>query len=165
MERGGKGKTFHKGGDKNRFLSRQWLFNPSTCRSVHKCAVFHQDGTACRGNQLPCMWVRCFSHSRGKAEVVDDISLCVPAQAGSQGSLISPRAGHTKVSPVAQAIASHDFDFSTCLALWKNPFSKTMCARFQGLFSHQVRRSFQPWCLWVRGWAQMRCLLEDGTIF
>ena len=56
--------------------------------------------------------------------MVDDTSLCVPAQpAGSQGHLISPQAGNVQVSPVARAIASYQFDFSTCLALLEESFS------------------------------------------
>ena len=72
LERGGKGKTSHKGGDKNSQSSQgKWLStifmegkkhtlcmryqsgqckDPASCRYVHKCAVPKQDGTACGGN-------------------------------------------------------------------------------------------------------------------
>ncbi|CAE7294548.1 unnamed protein product, partial [Symbiodinium necroappetens] len=128
LERGGKGKTSHKGGDKNSQSSQgKWLStifmegkkhtlcmryqsgqckDPASCRYVHKCAVAR------------------FSPSRGEAEVVDDTSLCVPARpAGSQGHLISPQAADSQVSPVAQAIASYQFDFPTCLSLLEESFS------------------------------------------
>ncbi|CAE7304798.1 unnamed protein product [Symbiodinium sp. KB8] len=129
LERGGKGKTSQKGGDKNGQAPQgKWLStifmegkkhtlcmryqsgqckDPTSCRYVHKCAVPKQDGTAC-----------------GEAEVVDETSLCVPAQpSGSQGHLISPHAAVSEVSAVARAIEEHRFDFSTCLSLLEESFS------------------------------------------
>ena len=73
VERGGKGKSAHKGGDKSGNASQgKWLStifmegkkhtlcmryqsgqckDPTSCRYVHKCAVPKQDGTACGGNR------------------------------------------------------------------------------------------------------------------
>ncbi|CAE7466489.1 unnamed protein product, partial [Symbiodinium sp. KB8] len=111
FERGGKGKTSQKGGDKHGQAPQgKWLSTIFMDGKKHTLCMRYQSGQ-CK-DPASCRYVH---------------KCAVPKQV----HLISPHADASEVSPVARAIADHHFDFSTCLSLLEESFSSQAASALQ----------------------------------